>query len=35
MENYIIQDGVRSFPSIELINYLNKLINHENLFDVY
>ena len=35
MENYIIQDGVRSFPSIELINYLNKLINHENLYNVY
>lgn len=32
---YIIQDGIRSIPSIELINYLNKLINHENLFDVY
>ena len=31
---YIIQYGIRSIPSIELINYLNNLINHENLYNV-
>lgn len=32
---YIIKDGIRSIYSIELVNYLNRLINHENLFEVY
>ena len=32
---YIIQYGIRSIPSIELMNYLNMLINQENLYDVY
>ena len=32
---YIIQTGIRSIPSIELVNYLNRIINHENLFEVY
>ena len=32
---YFINDGIRSIYSVELVNYLNRLINHENLFDVY
>ena len=28
IHKYIIQYGIRSIPSIELINYLNNLINH-------
>ena len=32
---YIIKDGIRSIYSIELVNYLNRLFNHENLYDVY
>ena len=33
--NFIITDGLRSIPSVELINYLNNLSNGTNLFDVY
>ena len=32
---YFIMHGLKSIPSIELINYLNRYINQENLFDVY
>ena len=32
---YIINDGIRSIYSVELVNYLNRFINHENLFEVY
>ena len=32
---YIITDGLQSIFSVELINYLNRYINHENLYDVY
>ena len=32
---YFIQYGIRSINSVELVNYLNRLVNHENLFDVY
>ena len=32
---YIINDGIRSIYSVELVNYLNKLINQENLFEIY
>ena len=35
VHKYFIQYGIRSIPSIELINYLNNLINHENLYNVY
>ena len=31
----IIKNGIRSIHSIELVNYLNRVINRENLFDVY
>ena len=33
--NYIIKDGIRSVYSVELINYLNRFINHENLYEIY
>ena len=33
--NYIITNGLRPLFSVELINYLNKLINYENLYEVY
>ena len=32
---YIITDGLQSIFSVELINYLNRYINHENLYDIY
>ena len=32
---YIIAKGILSIFSVELINYLNRFINHENLYDVY
>ena len=32
---YIIELGIRSIFSVELVNYLNKFINNENLYDVY
>ena len=31
----LISDGFKSIMSIELVNYLSRLFNHENLFDVY
>ena len=31
----IIKHGLRSIPSVELVNHLNQLINHENLYEVY
>ena len=33
--NYIITNGLRAIFSVELINYLNQIINHECLYDVY
>ena len=32
---YFIQYGLQSIFSVELINYLNRIINHENLYDIY
>ena len=32
---YFIRQGLQSIFSVELINYLNKIINHENLYEVY
>ena len=32
---YIITDGLQSIFSVELINYLNRYINHDNLYEVY
>lgn len=32
---YIIGNGIRSIFSVELINYLNKFINDENLYEIY
>lgn len=32
---YIIANGIRSIFSVELINYLNKFINDENLYEIY
>ena len=32
---YIIAKGILSIFSVELINYLNRFINHEDLYDVY
>ena len=33
--NYIIIMDLQSIFSIELINYLNSYINHDNLYEVY
>ena len=35
IHKYIIEKGILSIFSVELINYLNILINHENLYDIY
>ena len=35
VHQFIIQNGIRSIFSVELINYLNRIINHENLFEIY
>ena len=35
IHKYIIKDGLQSIFSVELINYLNRFINHENLYDIY
>ena len=35
VHKYIIEQGLRSIFSIELINYLNKCINYEYLYDIY
>lgn len=35
VHKYIIEKGIISIFSVELINYLNQIINHENLYDVY
>ena len=35
INKYIITDGLRSIFSIELINYLNRFINHTNLYEIY
>ena len=32
---YVIEHGLQSIFSVELINYLNQIINHENLYEVY
>ena len=32
---FIIQDGIRSISSIEIINYLNKFLNKDNLYEIY
>ena len=32
---YIINDGLQSIFAVELINYLNRYINHDNLFEIY
>ena len=33
--NYIITNGLRSIFSVELINYLNRIINCENIYEIY
>ena len=35
IRRYIIDHGLQSIFSVELINYLNHLINHENLYEIY
>lgn len=35
LHHYLIQHGLRTINSVELINYLNKIINGDNLFEVY
>ena len=32
---YFIQYGLQSIFSVELINYLNRIINHESLYNIY
>ena len=32
---YFIHKDLQSIFSVELINYLNRFINHENLYDIY
>ena len=33
--DYVIKHGIRSISSIELINYLNNNLNHDNLYEIY
>ena len=35
LHHHLIQHGLRTINSVELINYLNKIINGDNLFEVY
>ena len=35
VHKYIIEQGLQSIFSVELINYLNQIINHENLYEIY
>lgn len=35
LHQHLIQHGLRTINSVELINYLNKIINGDNLFEVY
>ena len=35
IHTYFIKKGLQSIYSIELINHLNKLVNYENLYEVY
>ena len=35
IHKYIIEHGLRSIFSIELINYLNRIINCENIYEIY
>ena len=35
IRRYIIDHGLQSIFSVELINYLNQFINHENLYEIY
>ena len=32
---YVIEHGLQSIFSVELVNYLNRFIFHENLYEVY
>ena len=35
INRFIIMDGIRAISSVELINYLNKFLNNDNLYEIY